>query len=158
MRPILHRASLVEMCVPYGDPNPPYERKCAFDVGGRSHHYSLTAPRRISTSECRTWNCTSKQLGCQSQDSAVPTESPSEHGSGGIHGGAWSALTQCFTHVLRCGQCNNMSPGHVTYPMRIIATARKSDCGSSIVSCLNSELCVAQRPDALCQVCTCAFC
>lgn len=32
-RSILNRASLVEMAVPYGDPNPPYERKCAFDVG-----------------------------------------------------------------------------------------------------------------------------
>jgi len=32
-RPILHRASLVEMAVPYADPNPPYTRKCAFDVG-----------------------------------------------------------------------------------------------------------------------------
>lgn len=32
-RSILKRASLVEMAVPYGDPNPPYERKCAFDVG-----------------------------------------------------------------------------------------------------------------------------
>jgi len=32
VRPVLHRMSLVEMCVPYGDPNPPYQRKCAFDV------------------------------------------------------------------------------------------------------------------------------
>lgn len=32
-RPILHRASLVEMAVPYGDPYPPHHRKCAFDVG-----------------------------------------------------------------------------------------------------------------------------
>ncbi|KAL7529699.1 hypothetical protein ACHAWF_003087 [Thalassiosira exigua] len=32
-RRILNRASLVEMAVPYGDPNPPYTRKCAFDVG-----------------------------------------------------------------------------------------------------------------------------
>ena len=32
-RPVLNRASLVEMAVPYGDPNPPYTRKCAFDVG-----------------------------------------------------------------------------------------------------------------------------
>ena len=32
-RPILHRASLVEMAVPYADPHPPYPRKCAFDVG-----------------------------------------------------------------------------------------------------------------------------
>jgi len=32
-RPIMHRASLVEMAVPYADPHPPYQRKCAFDVG-----------------------------------------------------------------------------------------------------------------------------
>jgi primary-amine oxidase len=32
-RPILHRASLVEMAVPYADPHPPYQRKCAFDIG-----------------------------------------------------------------------------------------------------------------------------
>eukprot|EP00879_Flechtneria_rotunda_P011264 GHRR01011766.1.p1 GENE.GHRR01011766.1~~GHRR01011766.1.p1 ORF type:complete len:590 (+),score=170.84 GHRR01011766.1:1269-3038(+) len=33
VRPVLHRASLAEMAVPYGDPNYPYIRKCAFDVG-----------------------------------------------------------------------------------------------------------------------------
>mmetsp|Transcript_4045 Transcript_4045/g.5554 ORF Transcript_4045/g.5554 Transcript_4045/m.5554 type:complete len:864 (-) Transcript_4045:369-2960(-) len=32
-RNVLHRASLVEMAVPYGDPHPPFQRKCAFDVG-----------------------------------------------------------------------------------------------------------------------------
>ena len=32
-RSILNRASLVEMAVPYADPNHPYTRKCAFDVG-----------------------------------------------------------------------------------------------------------------------------
>eukprot|EP00172_Hildenbrandia_rubra_P001015 Plantae.Rhodophyta-Hildenbrandia_rubra.ctg16062.p1 GENE.Plantae.Rhodophyta-Hildenbrandia_rubra.ctg16062~~Plantae.Rhodophyta-Hildenbrandia_rubra.ctg16062.p1 ORF type:complete len:673 (-),score=115.48 Plantae.Rhodophyta-Hildenbrandia_rubra.ctg16062:3524-5542(-) len=32
-RPILWRASLVEMAVPYGDPHPLVNRKCAFDVG-----------------------------------------------------------------------------------------------------------------------------
>jgi primary-amine oxidase len=32
-RPVVHRASLVEMAVPYGDPHPPFQRKCAFDVG-----------------------------------------------------------------------------------------------------------------------------
>jgi primary-amine oxidase len=32
-RPILHRGSLVEMAVPYADPHPPFQRKCAFDVG-----------------------------------------------------------------------------------------------------------------------------
>ena len=32
LRPVLHRGSLVEMCVPYADPNPPFQRKCAFDV------------------------------------------------------------------------------------------------------------------------------
>ncbi|MEW5302648.1 MAG: hypothetical protein WDW36_005411 [Sanguina aurantia] len=33
LRPILHRISLVEMAVPYGQPNSPYNRKCAFDIG-----------------------------------------------------------------------------------------------------------------------------
>jgi primary-amine oxidase len=32
-RNVIHRASLVEMSVPYGDPHPPFQRKCAFDVG-----------------------------------------------------------------------------------------------------------------------------
>eukprot|EP00877_Chromochloris_zofingiensis_P005949 jgi/Chrzof1/1607/Cz10g14120.t1 len=32
-RPIMHRGSIVEMCVPYGDPRSPYSRKCAFDAG-----------------------------------------------------------------------------------------------------------------------------
>jgi primary-amine oxidase len=32
-RSVLRRASLVEMAVPYADPNPPFHRKCAFDVG-----------------------------------------------------------------------------------------------------------------------------
>uniref|UniRef100_A0A7S2XTZ3 Amine oxidase n=2 Tax=Attheya septentrionalis TaxID=420275 RepID=A0A7S2XTZ3_9STRA len=32
-RKVVHRASLVEMAVPYGDPHPPFQRKCAFDVG-----------------------------------------------------------------------------------------------------------------------------
>ena len=34
VRPVIHRASLVEMAVPYGDVNEPFPRKCAFDVGG----------------------------------------------------------------------------------------------------------------------------
>lgn len=33
LRPILHRLSAVEMAVPYADPNSPFTRKCAFDVG-----------------------------------------------------------------------------------------------------------------------------
>ncbi|KAG2422471.1 hypothetical protein HXX76_015995 [Chlamydomonas incerta] len=33
VRRVLHRASLVEMAVPYGDPHVPYIRKCALDVG-----------------------------------------------------------------------------------------------------------------------------
>lgn len=33
IRPIMHRGSLVEMAVPYGDPREPFQRKCAFDVG-----------------------------------------------------------------------------------------------------------------------------
>ena len=32
-RPVVNRLSLVEMAVPYADPNHPYPRKCAFDVG-----------------------------------------------------------------------------------------------------------------------------
>lgn len=32
MRPVIHRASLVEIIVPYGDPREPYHNKCAFDV------------------------------------------------------------------------------------------------------------------------------
>ncbi|KAI0562514.1 amine oxidase [Gracilaria domingensis] len=32
-RSVLKRASLVEMAVPYADAHPPFERKCAFDVG-----------------------------------------------------------------------------------------------------------------------------
>mmetsp|Transcript_44446 Transcript_44446/g.96647 ORF Transcript_44446/g.96647 Transcript_44446/m.96647 type:complete len:678 (-) Transcript_44446:296-2329(-) len=32
-RPVLARAALVEMAVPYADPHPPFQRKCAFDVG-----------------------------------------------------------------------------------------------------------------------------
>lgn len=32
-RSVMKRMSLVEMAVPYADPNPPFERKCAFDVG-----------------------------------------------------------------------------------------------------------------------------
>ncbi|GBF99493.1 copper amine oxidase [Raphidocelis subcapitata] len=32
-RPVVHRASIVEMAVPYADPSPPYNRKCAFDAG-----------------------------------------------------------------------------------------------------------------------------
>eukprot|EP00127_Corallochytrium_limacisporum_P002978 Clim_evm25s144 gene=Clim_evmTU25s144 len=32
-RPTFHRIALNEMAVPYGDPNVPYVRKCAFDVG-----------------------------------------------------------------------------------------------------------------------------
>lgn len=33
LRPILHRMSLAEMCVPYGDPLPPFNKKLAFDAG-----------------------------------------------------------------------------------------------------------------------------
>ena len=32
MRPIMHRASMVEIIVPYGDPRHPFQHKCAFDV------------------------------------------------------------------------------------------------------------------------------
>ena len=33
MRPIMHRASLSEMVVPYGDPSPTHYFKNAFDAG-----------------------------------------------------------------------------------------------------------------------------
>ena len=32
MRPIMHRGSLVEIIVPYGDPRHPFEKKCAYDI------------------------------------------------------------------------------------------------------------------------------
>lgn len=32
VRPIMHRASLVEIIVPYGDPRHPFEKKCAYDI------------------------------------------------------------------------------------------------------------------------------
>lgn len=32
VRPVMHRASTVEIIVPYGDPRPPFHRKCAFDA------------------------------------------------------------------------------------------------------------------------------
>ena len=32
-RPVINKLSLVEMAVPYADTNPPFPRKCAFDVG-----------------------------------------------------------------------------------------------------------------------------
>jgi primary-amine oxidase len=31
--PIAHRLSIAEMCVPYSDPRPPYNRRCALDAG-----------------------------------------------------------------------------------------------------------------------------
>ncbi|XP_021955837.1 peroxisomal primary amine oxidase isoform X1 [Folsomia candida] len=33
VRPVLYRASLAEMFIPYGDPRPPYHRKAVFDLG-----------------------------------------------------------------------------------------------------------------------------
>lgn len=33
LRPVLYRASVAETCVPYGDPQPPFNRKLAFDAG-----------------------------------------------------------------------------------------------------------------------------
>ncbi len=32
VRPIMHRGSMVEIIVPYGDPRHPFQHKCAFDV------------------------------------------------------------------------------------------------------------------------------
>jgi primary-amine oxidase len=43
LRPILYRASLDEMAVPYGDPMPPYHRKVAFDVGDYGLGYCATS-------------------------------------------------------------------------------------------------------------------
>jgi len=43
MRPVLQRLSLVEMAVPYADGNPPYTRKCAFDVGDYGLGYCTTS-------------------------------------------------------------------------------------------------------------------
>ena len=51
IRPVMHRGSLVEMCVPYADPNPPFQRKCAFDV-------SPTPKALQSEIGCWKVNCT----------------------------------------------------------------------------------------------------
>ena len=47
LRPILHRASLVEMCVPYADPNPPFHRKCAFDVSASELGLPTATPHSV---------------------------------------------------------------------------------------------------------------
>ena len=58
MRPVLHRASLVEMCVPYADPNPPYQRKCAFDVSKTPgpHHAARQLPCAMDHCEGVEWH------------------------------------------------------------------------------------------------------
>ena len=38
MRPIMHRMSLTEIIVPYGDPRHPFETKCAYDVVSPQPH------------------------------------------------------------------------------------------------------------------------
>ena len=48
MRPVMHRASTVEIIVPYGDPRAPFHKKCAFDVVD----YGLG------------FSCSSLELGC----------------------------------------------------------------------------------------------
>lgn len=48
VRPIIHRASTVEIIVPYGDPRAPFHKKCAFDVVD----YGLG------------FSCSSLELGC----------------------------------------------------------------------------------------------
>lgn len=48
IRPVMHRGSIVEIIVPYGDPRAPFHKKCAFDVVD----YGLGA------------SCTSLDLGC----------------------------------------------------------------------------------------------
>lgn len=45
--PIAHRLSMAEMCVPYSDPRPPYDRRCALDAGD----YGLGAAA-VSQSSC----------------------------------------------------------------------------------------------------------
>jgi Cu2+-containing amine oxidase len=54
VRPVLHRASLVEMCVPYADPNPPYQRKCAFDVSKTLGHQYVAHRLLCNVDHCRT--------------------------------------------------------------------------------------------------------
>ena len=48
LRPVMHRASTVEIIVPYGDPRAPFHKKCAFDVVD----YGLG------------FSCSSLELGC----------------------------------------------------------------------------------------------
>jgi primary-amine oxidase len=48
VRPVIHRASTVEIIVPYGDPRAPFHKKCAFDVVD----YGLG------------FSCSSLELGC----------------------------------------------------------------------------------------------
>ena len=48
VRPVMHRASTVEIIVPYGDPRAPFHKKCAFDVVD----YGLG------------FSCSSLELGC----------------------------------------------------------------------------------------------
>ena len=44
---VMRRGSLVEMAVPYADPHPPFQRKCAFDVGDYGQRHD--PPRPIAT-------------------------------------------------------------------------------------------------------------
>ena len=44
MRPVLHRASTVEIIVPYGDPRAPFHKKCAFDVVSEAPEKSHPCP------------------------------------------------------------------------------------------------------------------
>jgi Cu2+-containing amine oxidase len=48
VRPVLHRASIVEIAVPYAEPRAPFHKKCAFDVVDYGLGYS----------------CSSLELGC----------------------------------------------------------------------------------------------
>ncbi len=48
MRPVMHRASIVEIAVPYAEPRAPFHKKCAFDVVDYGLGYS----------------CSSLELGC----------------------------------------------------------------------------------------------
>jgi primary-amine oxidase len=59
-RPVMKRGSLVEMSVPYADPNPPYQRKCALDVGDYGLGYcanslELGKYTLLNTHECYSY-------------------------------------------------------------------------------------------------------
>jgi primary-amine oxidase len=48
--PIAHRLSIAEMCVPYSDPRPPYNRRCALDAG--DYGLGAAAVEQDACSDC----------------------------------------------------------------------------------------------------------